>query len=199
MPTYQLPDLTYEPSALEPHISGQIMELHHDKHHAAYVKGANSTLEALEAARNDGDFGTINQLEKDLAFHLSGHALHSLFWTNMAPDRGGKPEGELAAAIDESFGSFDGFQGQLTAATTGVQGSGWGALSWDDLGERLVVEQIFDHQGNHAQSTTPLLVIDIWEHAFYLQYLNDKAAWVEAFWNIADWESTAARFADLRS
>jgi Fe-Mn family superoxide dismutase len=199
MPTYQLPDLSYEPSALEPHISGQIMELHHDKHHAAYVKGANTTLEKLEAARNDGDFGTINQLEKDLAFHLSGHALHSLFWTNMAPDRGGKPEGELAAAIDESFGSFEGFQGQLTAATTGVQGSGWGALSWDDLGERLIVEQIFDHQGNHAQSTTPLLVIDMWEHAFYLQYLNDKAAWVEAFWNIADWESTAARFADLRS
>jgi Fe-Mn family superoxide dismutase len=199
MPIYELPDLTYEPSALEPHISGQIMELHHDKHHAAYVKGANTTLEKLEAARNEGDFGTINQLEKDLAFHLSGHALHSLFWTNMGPDRGGKPEGELAAAIDESFGSFEGFKGQLTAATTGVQGSGWGALSWDYLGERLVVEQIFDHQGNHGQSTTPLLVIDIWEHAFYLQYLNDKAAWVDAFWNIADWESTAERFADRRS
>jgi len=199
MPTYELPDLPYEPSALEPHISGQIMELHHDKHHAAYVKGANATLEKLDTARADGDFGNINQLQKDLAFHLSGHALHSLFWTNMAPDRGGKPEGELAAAIDESFGSFEGLRGQLTAATAGVQGSGWGALSWDYLGERLVVEQIFDHQGNHGQSTTPLLLIDIWEHAFYLQYLNDKAAWIDAFWNIADWVTTAERFADRKS
>lgn len=199
MPTYELPDLPYDYAALEPHISAQIMELHHDKHHAAYVKGANTTLEKLAEARAGGDLGTINQLSKDLAFHVSGHALHTLFWTCMSPEGGGKPEGELAAAIDEDFGSFDGFKNQLVAATTGVQGSGWGALAWEPVSQKLVVEQIFDHQGNHAQGSTPLLVIDIWEHAFYLQYLNDKAAWVDAFWNLADWTATSQRFQALRS
>ena len=194
MATYELPDLPYEHDALEPHVSAKIMELHHDKHHAAYVKGANTALERLAEARALGDSDPITQLEKDRAFNLTGHELHAIFWTNMGPDRGGKPEGELAAAIDESFGSYDGFKAQLEAATTGVQGSGWGALSWDYRGERLLVEQIYDHQGNHGQSTAPMLVIDIWEHAYYLQYLNDKAAWVEAFWNIVDWESVGKRF-----
>ncbi|MBV8951524.1 MAG: superoxide dismutase, partial [Actinobacteria bacterium] len=182
--TYQLPDLPYDPGALEPHISGQIIELHHDKHHAAYVSGANSTLEKLESARANGDFGAIVGLEKTLAFNLSGHVLHSLYWNNMSPDGGGKPEGELASAIDEYFGSFKAFRDQLTQATTTVQGSGWGALMWDPLGKRLYTAQIYDHQDNIGQGSTPLLVIDIWEHAFYLQYKNVKADYVDAFWNI---------------
>src|SRR5262249_54240482 len=107
MPEYTLPDLPYDYAALEPHYSAQILELHHDKHHAAYVKGANAALEKLAAARENEEFGTINQLQKNLAFNLSGHVLHSLFWNNMSPDGGDKPDGDIAAAIDESFGTFE--------------------------------------------------------------------------------------------
>jgi superoxide dismutase, Fe-Mn family len=196
--TYKLPDLPYDPAALEPHISGQIIELHHDKHHATYVNGANQTLEKLTAARDNGDFGAIVGLEKALAFNLSGHVLHSLYWNNMSPDGGDKPEGELASAIDEFFGSFDGFRNQLTEATTTVQGSGWGALMWDPLGQRLYTAQIHDHQDNIGQGSTPLLVIDIWEHAFYLQYKNVKAEYVEAFWNIVNWNDVATRLQKAR-
>jgi Fe-Mn family superoxide dismutase len=194
MSTYELPDLPYDHSALEPHIEARIMELHHDKHHAAYVKGANTALDKLAAARDSGDFALITKLSKDLAFNLSGHVLHSVFWTCMSPDGGGKPEGELAAAIDDSFGSFDDFKAQLTEATTSVQGSGWGALAWEPTAGRLIVEQVYDHQSNVGQGSDPILVIDAWEHAFYLQYLNDKAAWVDAFWEVADWQGAAARF-----
>jgi Fe-Mn family superoxide dismutase len=196
--TYTLPDLPYDYGALEPHLSGQIIELHHDKHHATYVAGANQTLEKLEAARESGDFGAIVGLEKALAFNLSGHVLHSLYWNNMSPDGGGKPEGELESAIDEFFGSFDGFKSQLTEATTTVQGSGWGALMWDPLGQRLYTAQIHDHQDNIGQGSTPLLVIDIWEHAFYLQYKNVKADYVEAFWNIVNWNDVAQRLKKVR-
>ena len=196
--SYSLPDLPYDYAALEPHLSGQILELHHDKHHAAYVTGANQTLEKLEAARANGDFGAIVGLEKTLAFNLSGHVLHSLYWNNMSPDGGGKPEGELAAAIDESFGSFDNFKKQLTQVTTTVQGSGWGVLAWDPLGQQLYTAQAEQHQDNFGQGSTPLLVIDIWEHAFYLQYKNVKADYVDAFWNTINWNDVSARFAKAR-
>ena len=127
MADYTLPDLPYDYAALEPHVSGQIMELHHDKHHAAYVAGANTTLEKLAAARDKDDFGPIVGLEKTLAFHISGHVLHSIFWQNLSPDGGDKPTGDLATAIDEHFGSFDKFKAHLTQATNTIQGSGWGA------------------------------------------------------------------------
>ncbi len=195
MPIYTLPELPYPTDALEPHYSGEIVELHHGKHHAAYVKGANETLEALAAARAAGDFASINSLSKNLAFHLSGHVLHSIFWTNMSPNGGGKPEGELAAAIDKAFGSFDAMKAQLTAATTSVQGSGWGALAWEPVSGQLIVEQIYDHQGNVGAGSVPLLVIDSWEHAFYLQYKNVKADFVKAFWEIVNWPNVAERFA----
>ena len=143
MPEYTLPDLPYDYAALEPHYSAQILELHHDKHHATYVKGANTALEKLAAARENEEFGTINQLQKNLAFNLSGHVLHSLFWTNMSPHGGDKPEGEIAAAIDESFGTFEGFRNQLTEASLNVQGSGWGALTWEPVAQRLIVEQVY--------------------------------------------------------
>ena len=193
--TYTLPELPYDYAALEPHISGQIIELHHDKHHAAYVTGANQTQEKLAAARAANDFGAIVGLQKTLAFHLSGHALHSIYWTNLSPDGGGAPEGELAAAIDDSFGSFEGFKNQLNQATNTVQGSGWGVLAWDSVGAGLIVEQVYDHQSNIGQGGVPLLVIDIWEHAFYLQYKNVKADYVTAIWNIINWADVAKRFA----
>jgi superoxide dismutase, Fe-Mn family len=199
MKPYELPPLDYDFAALEPHYSGRILELHHDKHHKAYVDGANTTLEKLAAARDAGDFGAIVGLEKTLAFNLSGHVLHSLFWKNLSPSGGDRPDGELAAAIDESFGSFDAFQGQLSQATGTVQGSGWGVLAWEPLGERLIVEQVYDHHANVGQGATPLLVIDAWEHAFYLQYENRKAEYVKAIWNLFDWGDVANRFEAARS
>jgi Fe-Mn family superoxide dismutase len=199
VPKYELPELPYDYSALEPHYSAEVLELHHDKHHKAYVDGANTTFEKLGEARESGDFGTINQLEKNMAFHLSGHVLHSLLWNNMSPDGGGEPEGELAAAIKESFGSFDALRSQMSEAANNVQGSGWAALSWEPLSSRLIVEQVYDHQGNVGQGGPPLLALDMWEHAFYLQYKNVKKDWVDAFWNIANWSDVADRFERVRS
>jgi superoxide dismutase, Fe-Mn family len=198
MADYTLPDLPYDYGALEPHVSGQIMELHHDKHHAAYVAGANQTLEKLAAARDTDDFGAVVGLEKTLAFNLSGHVLHSVFWTNLSPDGGGKPDGDLGTAIDENFGSFDSFKAHLTQATSTIQGSGWGALAYEPLAGRLLVEQIYDHQGNVGQGSVPVLVFDSWEHAYYLQYKNVKADYVGALWNIVNWGDVAARFGAAR-
>jgi Fe-Mn family superoxide dismutase len=198
MAEYTLPDLPYDYAALEPHYSAQILELHHDKHHAAYVKGANTALEKLAAARESEEFDTIDGLLKGLAFNLSGHVLHSLFWNNMSPHGGDKPDGELGAAIDESFGTFEGFRNQMSQAALNVQGSGWSSLTWEPLGQRLIVEQVYDHQSNVGQGAPPLLVLDMWEHAYYLQYKNVKADWVDAFWNIVNWPDVATRFENAR-
>jgi Fe-Mn family superoxide dismutase len=199
MPVYTLPELTYDYAALEPHISARIMELHHSKHHAAYVAGANAALEQMEEARASNSFGAINKLEKDLAFHLGGHINHSIFWTNLSPNAADRPSGELAAAIDEFFGSFDAFVAHFSAASLGIQGSGWGILSWDPVGARLIIQQLFDQQANTAQGTIPLLQLDMWEHAFYLDYQNVKADYVKAFWNIVDWDNVAERFTAARA
>ena len=198
MANYTLPDLQYDYGALEPHISGKIMELHHDKHHAAYVKGANDAIDKLSEARDKDDFTRLAALEKALAFNLSGHVLHSLFWENLTPKGGGKPGGELAAAIDEHFGSFDKMKKQMTAVAGTIMGSGWAALVWEPLGKRLLTTQIYDHQSNLAQAGMPILVLDAWEHAFYLQYQNRKQEFFDAIWNVWDWEDAAQRFEAAR-
>ena len=195
---YSLPELPYRYDALEPHVSREIMELHHGAHHAAYVKGANETLDKLDDARRNGRFDYIGQLEKSLAFNVAGHVLHSLLWKNLTPNGNGSPDGELKAQLERDFGGFKSFKEQLTAAAAAVQGSGWGALSWEPLGRRLVVEQVYDHQGNTGNSTVPILVVDMWEHAYYLQYRNKKAAWLEAFWQLVNWTDVAERFAKVR-
>ncbi len=194
MTPYTLPELPYPFDALEPHISARIMQLHHDKHHAGYVKGANEALEALEKARATSELGAVAALERALAFNLSGHVMHSLFWTCLAPDGGGAPEGALGAAIARDFGSYDAFKKQLTQSAATVMGSGWAALSWEPLGRRLLVTQIYDHQSNVAQGSTPLLVVDAWEHAYYLQYENRKADYLAAIWNVWNWREIARRF-----
>ncbi|MEN9715795.1 MAG: hypothetical protein RJA35_1262 [Actinomycetota bacterium] len=199
MAKYTLPELTYDYSALEPFVSGTIMTLHHDKHHAAYVNGANAALEAMEEARANNALGNINKLQKDLAFNLAGHVNHVVFWKNLSPDGGDKPTGELAAAIDEFFGSFDAFMAHFTASALGIQGSGWSILAWDVLGQKLIIEQLYDHQGNLAPASIPLLMLDMWEHAFYLDYQNVKADYVKAFWNIANWADVQARFEAARA
>ena len=195
---YVLPELDYDYSALEPFIAGEILELHHDKHHAGYVSGANAALEALEEARKAGNAeDKIATISKNLAFNLGGHINHSLFWKNLAPKQDGRPEGELAAAIDEGFGSFEQFQKEFNAAATSIQGSGWAVLAWDMLSQRLVIQQVTNgHQDNHALTLIPLLLLDMWEHAFYLQYKNVKGDYVKAFWNVVNWEEVQKRFAD---
>ncbi|PFG68457.1 Fe-Mn family superoxide dismutase [Propionibacteriaceae bacterium ES.041] len=197
--TYTLPDLPYDYGALAPHIAPEIMELHHDKHHATYVKGANTALEKLEEARSKGDFATINQFEKDLAFNLGGHINHSVFWKNMSPDGGGEPDGELGDAINEFFGSFEGFKGQFQANALGIQGSGWSMLVWDTLGKRLNIQQLFDQQGNLPAGQLPIVQIDMWEHAFYLQYKNVKADYVTAWWNVVNWSDAADRLSQAKA
>lgn len=199
MAEYSLPDLPYDYAALEPHISGRIMELHHDKHHAAYVSGANSALEQLAEARDKGAFTTVTMLEKNLAFNLGGHVNHSAFWANLSPDGGDKPTGELAAAIDEYFGSFDAFAAHFTATATTIQGSGWAILAWDSVGQKLVVFQLFDQQGNIPLGVVPIVLLDMWEHAFYLDYVNVKGDYVKAWWNIVNWADAQERFARART
>jgi Fe-Mn family superoxide dismutase len=191
---YILPALDYDYGALEPHISGQIMQLHHDKHHAAYVKKANETLDKLDEARDKSDFTRIGGLEKALAFNLSGHVLHSLFWRNLMPKGGGRPKGALAEAIMRDFGSFDGFQKQITEVAGTIMGSGWGALVYEPMAGRLLCSQIYDHQSNLAQAGVPLLVIDAWEHAYYLQYKTEKTKFFEAVWNLWNWDDVAQRY-----
>ena len=196
--TYKLPELAYDYSALEPHISARIMELHHSKHHQAYVTGANAALEAMAEARANNNFATLPKLQKDLAFNLGGHVNHSIFWQNLSPE-GGEVSGNLSAAIDEFFGSFDGFKNHFSAAAVGIQGSGWAYLAWDALGNRLVIGQLYDQQGNIAMGNIPLLMLDMWEHAFYLDYQNVKADYVKAFWNIVNWADVAKRFDSVKA
>jgi superoxide dismutase, Fe-Mn family len=197
MTTYKLPDLNYDYAALEPHISARIMELHHSKHHQAYVTQANAALEQLAAARADANFGNISKLQKDLAFNLGGHINHSIFWRNLSPT-GGEVQGELAAAIDEYFGSFEAFKGHFSASAMSIQGSGWAYLAWDAVGNQLIIGQLYDQQGNLPAVTIPLLMLDMWEHAFYLDYQNVKADYVTAFWNIINWDDVAERFASVK-
>jgi superoxide dismutase, Fe-Mn family len=199
MATYVLPDLDYDFGALEPHISGQIMELHHGKHHKAYVDKANETLEKLDEARAAKDFSRLSGLEKALAFNVSGHILHSIFWKNLQRKGGGVPTGDLARTLARDFGSFEAFQAELTETAATVMGSGWGALVWEPTAQRLLTCQVYDHQSNLSQGGIALMVIDAWEHAYYLQYRNQKAEFFKAVWNLWDWDDIARRFEAARA
>src|SRR5258708_5469929 len=156
MNEYKLPDLPYDFGALEPHVSGKIMELHHGKHHAGYVKNANAALERLDQARTKEQFDRIPALERSLAFNLSGHILHSIFWRNLSPKGGGEPAGELKAAIERDFGGFPAFKRQFNEVAASIMGSGWAALVWEPLGGRLLITQIYDHHSNLNHSGVPL-------------------------------------------
>lgn len=196
---YTLPKLGYGYDALEPIYSRELLELHHSKHHAAYIEGANRALTNLAETRMNGGYAMINQLQKDLAFNLSGHILHSMFWRNMSPaGRTNQPQGMLATAIKEAFGNTDALREQVSRAAVSIQGSGWGALCYEPLSQRLIVEQIYDHQGNLGNGSVPLLVLDMWEHAYYLQYRNEKAKWVEKFWELVNWTDVGQRFEGAR-
>jgi Fe-Mn family superoxide dismutase len=195
---YSLPSLEYGYDAFEPVLSAEIVDLHYNAHHAAYVKGANEAVADLAEARSRGRYATIAQLERNFAYHLSGHVLHSLLWRSLSPQGGGTPEGDLAEAIERDFGSFAALKAQLDAVCLSLQGSGWGALSWEPLGRQLVIEQVYDHQNNVGRGSLPILVIDMWEHAYYLQFRARKEAWLDAYWQIVDWQDVARRFAITR-
>ncbi len=176
---YELPPLPYPYNALEPHMDEQTMHLHHDMHHKAYVDGLNNAEKKLAEARTSGDLALVKHWERELAFHGSGHFLHAMFWTNMAPagkGGGGQPAGTLADQIITDFGSFDAFKKQYSAAAVAVEGSGWAILAWQPEGNRLVILTAEKHQNLTQWGVIPLLVLDVWEHAYYLKYQNKRAA-----------------------
>lgn len=195
---YTLPPLDYNYDALEPHIDEQTMRLHHDIHHNGYVKGLNNALKSLKEARDSGDYGMVPYHTQKLSFHGSGHVLHSIFWKNMSPDGGGKPKGKLATAIESEFGSFDQFKLQFISASSKVEGSGWGILAYQPLGNQVVILQAEKHQDLSQWGAVPLLVIDVWEHAYYLKYQNRRSDYVKAFFHVINWDDVAKRLSSAK-
>lgn len=191
--SHQLPALPYAYNALEPVIDEQTMHLHHDKHHAGYVKGLNKAEKMLEESRKADDFSLIKHWEREVAFHGSGHILHTIFWNNLSPDGGGKPNGKLAAAIDAEFSSYDSFKSQMIATTKSVEGSGWGVFAYSTVLDKLVILQAEKHQNLTQWGAIPLLVIDVWEHAYYLKYQNRRAEFVTNIFEIINWKDVAKR------
>ena len=188
-----LPDLPYAYDALEPYIDEQTMRLHHDKHHQGYVNGLNSAEKALAKARNEGNYDNIRNLERLVAFHGGGHFNHTIFWNNLCPAEDfSDPSGDLLQQIESDFGSFDKLKDQFSAAAGSVEGSGWGMLVWEPGGEHLLTLGVENHQKQLFGTAIPILVLDVWEHAYYLKYQNRRGEYVDNFWNIVDWENVAA-------
>ena len=194
-PEYTLPDLPYGYDALAPHINEQTLRLHHDRHHAGYVKGLNNSIQRLYAA-HAGD-GMAGRWAKAVAFHGSGHVLHAIYWNSMSPDGQRTPQGRLASLISRDFGSYDAFKGTFADVTKGVSGSGWGVLSYEPLGRRLVILGVEKHENYSVLGSMPLLVCDVWEHAYYLDYQNERGRYVDAFMNeLIDWRTAQQRLAN---
>ncbi len=189
-----LPPLPYAYNSLEPYISEEIMRLHHDKHHQSYVDGLNKAEKELEKARTTNDFSLIKHWSRELAFHGSGHYLHTIFWNNMSPNGGGKPAGSLLKEIDKYFGSFDQFKKQFSEAAKQVEGVGWAILVWSPRSRHLEILQSERHMILTQWDTIPLLALDVWEHAYYLQYKNKKADYVDQWWNIVNWKDVEDRY-----
>lgn len=198
---HKLPALPYDYDALEPYIDEQTMRLHHDIHHAGYVSGLNNAEAKLADARAAGDFALVKHWSREAAFHGSGHLLHSIFWPNMISAAKAKaaPEGDLAAAIERSFGSFEAFKAQFIAASIAVEGSGWGILAYRTTDDSLVVLTAEKHQNLTQWGVIPLLVLDVWEHAYYLKYQNRRGDYVKGFFNIINWDDVAARYAEAKA
>jgi Fe-Mn family superoxide dismutase len=195
---HQLPELPYSFNALEPIIDEPTLRLHHGKHHAGYVSGLNKAEQMLLEAREKGDFTLIKHWEREVAFHGSGHILHSIFWQNLSPEGGGEPSGLLASAIEQDFGTFQKCKAQLIAATNAVEGSGWGVLAYQTVFQKLVILQAEKHQDLTIWGAIPLLVIDVWEHAYYLKYQNRRAEFVENIFKIINWKDVDARFKKVK-
>ena len=191
---HTLPPLPYPYNALEPYISREIMMLHHDKHHRSYVEGLNKAEKMMEEARKTNQFDLIKHWEREAAFHGSGHYLHTIFWNNMKKDGGGGPRGALSQEIEKDFGSYLRFQKHFTEAASKVEGSGWAILVWVPRSGRLEILQSTLHQLFTQWDTIPLLVLDVWEHAYYLQYQNRKDEYIKNWWNVVNWPDVEKRF-----
>jgi len=191
---HSLPPLPYGYDALEPIISKEIMELHHDKHHQSYVDGLNKAEKMLKKARESHDFSLVKHWSRELSFHGSGHYLHTIFWNNMKPAGGGQPTGKLLAKIQSYFGSFDAFKKHFSEAAKEVEGGGWALLVWSPRSRHLEVLQAEKHNNLTQWDTIPLLVLDVWEHAYYLQYKNNRADYIKNWWSIVNWKDVEKRF-----
>tara|TARA_Y100000310_G_C20686035_1_gene819042 strand:+ start:692 stop:1321 length:630 start_codon:yes stop_codon:yes gene_type:complete len=198
MKEFKLPKLTYTYDALEPYLDKETLEIHHSKHHAGYVKGLNNAMAKLSEARSSGDYSLIKHWEREQAFHGAGHMLHSMFWKNMRPgSEDNKADGDLLVAIEKWFGSWDAFVAQFTAATCAVEGSGWGVLALCPEGS-LHIFAVENHQKVWVQKLSPIMVCDVWEHAYYLKYQNRRAEWVSNFMKLINWETVAERYSKSR-
>lgn len=195
---HSLPALPYAYDALEPHLDEQTVRLHHGAHHKAYVDGLNNAEANLAQARDRGDYALVKHWERELAFHGAGHQLHALFWENMRPDGGGPPDGAVAARIEADFGTFAVFRKYFSAAATVVEGSGWALLCWNREFGRLEVLTVEKHQNLALWDSVPLLACDVWEHAYYLRYQNKRVAWIEAWWNLVNWDDVNRRLQAAR-
>lgn len=195
---YELPPLPYPYDALDGFLNAEILELHHDHHHKKYVEGLNHALEQLAEARRDEDLEGIQSLTRALAFNGSGHVLHTLYWHSMSPQGGGDPQGELASALQAGFGSIDGFRKHFAAAAKAAEASGWGILAFEPLGRRLVVTAAESHQQMALQGAIPLLVCDVWEHAYYLRYHDRRAEYVDGFMDVIHWEFAEKRLVEAK-
>lgn len=197
---YTLPELPFDYSALKPQISEELLRLHHDKHHAAYVNGANAILKRMHQATLDNTDIDPKATFKELTFNIGGHVLHSLFWDNLAPTAkggGGQPSGALAKAIVDEYGSFERFKKLFTQTALSTEGSGWAALAFCTGTMRPLIMQIEKHNVNVYPMFKILLVLDVWEHAYYLDYKNDRAKFIESFWSLVNWSAASQRLDDL--
>ncbi len=189
-----VPPLPYPEDALEPVIDKQTVKIHHDKHFAGYIHGLNATLKEIDKSRKNGDFKAIKALSRDLAFNGSGVVLHWIYFSTIGPKAGGTPSGLMAELIRRDFGSFEAFWSQFAAASKTVEASGWGILGWEPFSKRLVVMQAEKHQNLTSWGVMPLMVCDVWEHAYYLKYQNRRAEYVDNFAKIVDWKKVEERF-----
>jgi len=203
---HQLPELPYPYDALEPHIDARTMELHHSKHHQAYVNKLNDALSKvpeLESKPLEDLLRDLNSVPEQVRTAVrnngGGHFNHSLFWTVMGPGCGGTPEGELAAAIQDAFGSFDSFKEQFSTTAAGVFGSGWAWLCVDPKTKGLLIKPSANQDTPLSEGLTPILALDVWEHAYYLKYQNRRPEYISAWWNVVNWSEVAKRFEAARS
>lgn len=195
---HRLPPLPYAYDALEPYIDEKTMRLHHDEHHKSYVEGLNQAEKKMAEARQKNDFALIKHWEREAAFHGAGHYLHTIFWHIMSPQGGGKANGAIAAQIKNDFGSYEAFKQHFSAAAKNVEGSGWAILVWSPRSHRLEILQAEKHQNLSQWDVIPLLVLDVWEHSYYLKYPNERAAYIDAWWNVVNWDHVNERFAQAR-
>lgn len=196
---YSLPELNYNYNELEPHISKEQLRIHHSKHHQGYVNKTNEILEEIDKARKEGKEQDMKAILKNLSFNLGGHILHTLFWKNMAPPgKGGKPEGKLKDALEEEFGNLERFKSEFSKAASSVEGSGWAALSYCKKTGRPIIMQIEKHNTNVYPAFEILMVVDVWEHAYYLDYKNERGKFLNAFWSIVNWKEVGKRLEEVK-